>query len=357
MADARQKTGRLRPLPYGANYLDWHDMHELRAAIESRVLFRYQTPEMSQASKLEDLAKGLFGVRHALALQNCTQGLRVALVATQPSVGDVVYVPAVTFVAVVGAVLSCGLIPVLLDVDDHFRFDFSRLPADAERAIVAHMEGAVNPIRAGCKYVIEDAAQALGAHHQDGRMVGACGYAGVFSFHHNKVLTSGEGGLLITNSDRCYELSRAYHDHGATRVHGAYPTWKAETFFGENLVASEATAAIQLQQFRWLDDILAGLERGYAVMRELVPERGFFSVIDRGPGDVKVSLRVLFESTEHRQRAMDGLRQRQLPHWTLDKYFLPDHPVFRDRQSIYSDGFPWNLVGSIDTAPCDYSDT
>src|SRR5437879_3515767 len=127
-----------RFLPYGANYLDWSDMSELRAAVEQKVLFRYQTESESMASRLERRVSEELGVSHVLAVHNCTEALRLALVSTRPRTGDVVYIPAVTFVAVAGAVLATGLIPVPVDVDDSFALDASLLPSDAPRVIAAH---------------------------------------------------------------------------------------------------------------------------------------------------------------------------------------------------------------------------
>src|SRR5437763_3030937 len=98
----------MRFLPYGANYLDWADMTELRDAIDHGVLFRYQTESESTASQLERVVSRRLGARHALAVHNCTEALRLALISTRPRVGDLVFIPAVTFVAVAGAVLSSG---------------------------------------------------------------------------------------------------------------------------------------------------------------------------------------------------------------------------------------------------------
>lgn len=334
----------MRRLPYGANYLDLGEMTELREAIRERILFRYQTIVRSAGDRFEERCRAEFGARHALAVHNCTEAIRLALIASRPSVGDVVYVPAVTFVAVAGAVLSCGMVPVLVDVDEDLRFDPGAVPAGARRAIVAHMEGTVSPLPAHVPFVIEDCAQAMGARHSDGRPVGTAGTAGVFSFHHNKVLTSGEGGLVLTGDDELYARMRSYHDHGATRVQGEYPTWRAGAFYGENLVASEVQTAVQIQQVRHLGEIRSGLERGYAAMAAAIGDVPDVRVRRRAAGDVKISIIVEFECTERRRCAEAALRAAGLPFWTLDKYFLPDHPVVRDRQSPYADGFPWNLA-------------
>ncbi|MER6913556.1 DegT/DnrJ/EryC1/StrS family aminotransferase [Streptomyces sp. NPDC000594] len=337
----------LRFLPYGANYLDWSDMSELRHAVEQGVLFRYQTESESMASLLERRVAEKLGAAHVLAVHNCTEALRLALVSTRPRVGDPVHIPAVTFVAVAGAVLSTGLIPVPVDVDETFSLDTSLLPPDTQRVIVAHMEGTVAGLPEGVPYVIEDAAQALGAAFPDGRRAGTRGYAGTFSFHHNKVLTSGEGGLLVTQDPRAWEVMRCYHDHGSARVPGRYPTWNEGAYYGENFVTSEEVAAIQLQQFRHLDEILAGLERHYAIACEELPDRSDITPLPRAAGDAKISLRFRLESRELRDAAVARLTERSIANWTLGKYLLPEHPVLTSRRSLYADGFPWNLADGV----------
>lgn len=333
-----------RFLPYGANYLDWSDMRELREAVEHGVLFRYQTEDESIASRLERRAAERLGAGHVLAVHNCTEALRLALISTRPRSGDLVHIPAVTFVAVAGAVLSSGLIPVLVDVDDSLSLDTTLLPRGTRRVIVAHMEGTVAALPQGVPYVVEDCAQALGARFPDGRHAGTAGYAGTFSFHHNKVLTSGEGGLVVTGDADAWATMRCYHDHGSARVPGRYPTWDPDAHYGENFVTSEGVAAIQYQQFRHLDDLLAGLERMHALAMEELPDRHDLQVLPRAAGDAKISLRFRWESRELRDAAVATLTERGIANWTLNKYLLPEHPVLTGRRSLYSDGFPWNLA-------------
>ncbi|MFI9204067.1 DegT/DnrJ/EryC1/StrS family aminotransferase [Streptomyces sp. NPDC053048] len=340
----------LRFLPYGANYLDWDDMSELRHAVEHKVLFRYQTETESMASRLERTVARELDAGHVLAVHNCTEALRLALVSTRPRVGDVVHIPAVTFVAVAGAVLATGLIPVPVDVDDTFSLDASLLPDDAQRVIVAHMEGTVAPLPEGVPYVIEDTAQALGASFPDGRRAGTRGYAGTFSFHHNKVLTSGEGGLLVTNDERAWEVMRCYHDHGSARQPGRYPTWNEDAYWGENFVTSEEVAAIQLQQFRHLPEILAGLERHYAIALQELPDRPDIELMPRSAGDAKISIRFRLADRDLRDAAVARLTGQGIANWTLGKYLLPEHPVLKGRRSLYADGFPWNLADGVPRA-------
>lgn len=333
----------LRRLPYGANYLSFGEMPELSDAFREQVLFRYTTERESSGDLFEKAVVQKFGVSHALATVNCTQSLRLALMATKPKIGDKVYIPAMTFVAVAGAVLSCGLIPVLVDVDENYSLDVSKLPSDAERVIVAHMEGLVGLVP-NVKFSIEDCAQAMGAKHPDGKYAGTVGTAGVYSFHHAKVLTSGEGGLVVTNNSEIYGYIRGYHDHGSSRKHGEYPVWKDNACFGENMVAGEVQTSVQLQQLRHLDEITNGLDTGYAILKEIIPESSEYDILQRKEYDQKISLRIRFKEIAQQRRAIEAFKRANLPHWTFNRYFLPDHPILRDKKSLYADGFPWGLV-------------
>jgi len=333
----------LRSHPYGAQFLSAKDSPELFEALHERILFRYSTQDPSVSDRLEAHATQRFGVAGALTCPNGTQALRLALLATRPVSGSRVYIPAVTFVAVAGAVLSLGLIPVCVDVVDNFALDPSLLPEGAERVIVAYMDGMVAPVPQGPAFVIEDSAQAMGGRHADGRSVGSVGFAGTFSFQHAKVLTSGEGGLVVTRFGETRDLMRSYSDHGSTREQGKYPEWNDGAFFGENLRSNEAVAAVQLQQFRALDHILERLERHHASAVSALAGVDSVSLVPRTTGDPKVSVHIEFSDAEARTAAQTELDGADLPSWSLDKYLLPDHPVLRSKASLFADGYPWSF--------------
>src|SRR5690606_18694139 len=140
--------------------------------------------------------------------------LITALVGLGIGTGDEVIVPGYTYIASAAAVLTVGAIPVIAEVDDTLTLD----PRDVERKITpltkaimpVHMRGLPAQMdeimaiarRHGLK-VIEDVAQANGGRYK-GRMLGAIGDVGCFSFQHYKVITSGEGGMVVTDDDEVY---------------------------------------------------------------------------------------------------------------------------------------------------------
>jgi perosamine synthetase len=165
------------------------------------------------------------GTRFALSTSSCTGALHLALLALGVGPGDEVIVPEVTWVATASAVCYTGATPVLVDIDpDTWCIDLqsaSRVISSRTRVIVpVHLYGhpadmvALNELaQAHGLKVLEDAAPALGAE-VDGRKVGALSDVGAFSFQGAKIMTAGEGGMLVTSDEALYERVRFLGDHG-----------------------------------------------------------------------------------------------------------------------------------------------
>jgi perosamine synthetase len=152
------------------------------------------------------------GRKHAVTTMNGTAALHLALVGLGVSPGDEVIIPSFTMVACVDAVLYCGAVPVFCDIDPQ---TFTVDPQDVERKITkktkvimpVHIYGHpadMDPILVLGKQhdiaVLEDAAEAHGAEYR-GRLCGAMGDAAAFSFYGNKIITTGEGGMVVTDDD------------------------------------------------------------------------------------------------------------------------------------------------------------
>jgi len=165
------------------------------------------------------------GTRHGIACSNGTTGLHMALEVLGIGPGDEVIIPDFTIVVTANVILLAGAKPVLVDVD---RATACIDPALIEAAItprtkaimVVHMYGHpcdMDPIREIARrhrlYVIEDCCESHGAQYK-GRMTGALSDIAVFSFYGNKVITSGEGGMLTTDNDEWAAKARTYRDNG-----------------------------------------------------------------------------------------------------------------------------------------------
>ena len=211
-------------------------------------------------------------VDHAVAVTSCTTGLHLSLVALGIGPGDEVIVPSFTWIASANAVLYCGAIPILCDIDPvTFNLDIddlsNRVTAKTKAVIAVHLFGLcadIDRLREKLPekiYIIEDAACAAGAIH-NGRPAGSIGDLAVFSFHPRKTITTGEGGMITTsNSDLAGRL-RILRNHGASvseeqRHHGPRPHLLPDfNVLGFNYRMTDLQGALGLVQLQRLDKLI-----------------------------------------------------------------------------------------------------
>lgn len=192
------------------------------------------------------------GTRYALTASNGTAGLHLALLAAGIRAGDEVIVPDLTFIATANAVTYIGATPVLVDIDaDTLCISpeaIERALTPRTRAVIpVHLYGhpadmdAINAIaEAHDLVVIEDAAEAHGAAYK-GRRVGGLGTCGVFSFYGNKVITSGEGGMITTDDETLHKTAKLLRDHAMS------PTrryWHEEVGFNYRMTNLQAALGV-----------------------------------------------------------------------------------------------------------------
>jgi perosamine synthetase len=162
---------------------------------------------------------------HAISCSNGTVALHLALLALGVSPGDEVIVPTLTFVATANAVTYCGAHPVFVDSEpETWNIDTERLEAAVtprtRGIVVVHLYGHpvdMDPVLAVARrhglFVVEDAAEAHGARYR-GRPVGSLGDIATFSFYGNKIMTTGEGGMVVTNNAGLAEATRQLRGQG-----------------------------------------------------------------------------------------------------------------------------------------------
>jgi perosamine synthetase len=199
------------------------------------------------------------GVRHAVACSNGTTALHLALVALGVGPGDEVIVPTLTFVATANTVTYCGAQPVFVDAEpDTWTIDPAAIEAKitprTKGIIVVHLFGHpadMDPINALARrhglFVLEDAAQAHGAEYR-GRRAGSLSDIATFSFFGNKIVTTGEGGMVVTDDDAIAGRMRLL------RTHGMDPNRRYwHPVIGYNYRMTNLTAAIGLAQLERVD--------------------------------------------------------------------------------------------------------
>ena len=210
----------------------------------------------------EGVAKYL-GVNHAVSVSNGTVALHLALMTLGIGKGDEVILPSLTYVASANAVTYTGATPVFADsLYESWQID----PEDVERKItdktkaimVVHLYGQPCDMDAIMKiakdhnlYVIEDCAEAFGSKYK-GRCVGSFGDISAFSFYGNKTITTGEGGMVVTNDKALAERAAHIKDQGMSRTQEYW-----HDIIGYNYRMTNICAAIGLAQLEKADDFIA----------------------------------------------------------------------------------------------------
>lgn len=238
-----------------------HDERErarLLDVLDSRVWWR---TDGSRVLEFERAFAAFHGARHGVAVTNGTAALEVVMCALGIGPGDEVIVPDYTFVATASAVLFAGALPVLVDVQPGtWCIDPERAEAAVgprTRAIVAvHLGGHPADLDALAELaerrgitLVEDCAHAHGSEWR-GRRVGTRGAAGTFSFQQGKLMTAGEGGLVIVDDDELERRARSAHDCG--RLPGEW--FYAHFGYGSNYRMSEWQGAVLGAQLERLDE-------------------------------------------------------------------------------------------------------
>jgi perosamine synthetase len=214
--------------------------------------------------RFEQSFAGYIGVRHAIAVPHCTSALHLALLALGIGKGDEVIVPECSWIASAAPITYVGAQPVFADIDP---ITWCISPESIERLITVKTRAvipvglyglpadmlAIRKIAERFKlHLIEDAAQSLGGKYS-GKMSGSAADIAAFSFHGTKTLTTGEGGMFVTNDEAIFERAQFLRDHGRSRVN-------YRNFFNTEVAykykMSDLQAAFGLAQLERVDELL-----------------------------------------------------------------------------------------------------
>ncbi len=271
---------------------------EVNDVLETGILMRYgfDGPRKGiwKSIELEKAITQTFGCQYAQLTSSGTAALTTAMAALNIGVGDEVIMPAFTFVASFEAVLSIGAIPVLVDVDETLTLNpdavTAALTPKTKCIMPVHMCGSManlDALKTICDehdlVLLEDACQSIGGSYK-GKMLGTIGHAGTFSFDFVKMITTAEGGVVMTNSKDVYIKCDGYTDHGHDHT-GIDRGADLHPFIGYNFRISELHAAVGLAQIRKLDTFLALQKKNNKSLRsylEQIPEVTFRQVPEGG---------------------------------------------------------------------------
>jgi 8-amino-3,8-dideoxy-alpha-D-manno-octulosonate transaminase len=259
----------------GYEIIGQEENEQLLDVISRKIVFRYgfdaERKGIYKVAQFEKEFADYCGVKHALAVSSGTAALRVALAALGIGPGDEVITQGFTFVATWESILETGAVPVFAEIDDTLCLD----PKDVARKITprtkaiipVHMCGAHAGITEILKVadsrgipVIEDTAQSCGGSF-NGKYLGSFGKLGTFSFDSVKTMTTGEGGMVITNDRDLYVRASEYHDHGHDHNPAVSRGLEKRNFIGFNYRMMELQGALGLAQLRKLDSVILKKQR------------------------------------------------------------------------------------------------
>ncbi len=259
----------------GYEVIGEEEKQEILEVLSRGVLFRYEFDQQREGvykvAEFEREFAKYCGVQHALAVSSGSAALKVALAALGVGPGDEVITQGFTFVATWESIFDIGAIPVFAEIDDTLCLDpddlTRKITASTKAIIAVHMCGAQASMREILKAadrqgvpVLEDTAQSCGGR-LGGKALGSFGKMGTFSFDSVKTITTGEGGMIITDDEELYVRASEYHDHGHDHNPAVGRGLEKRNFLGFNYRMMELQGALGLAQLRKLDRIILKRQR------------------------------------------------------------------------------------------------
>lgn len=332
--------------------IDEDDLHAVREVLASGYLVQGK-----KVAAFEQIVADYVGTKYAVVVSNCTAALHLSLLALDVRPGDLVLVTAYSWLSTANVIELCGAHPVFVDISpDSFNMNPDCLKKALERLMTAtdsgrrvkailpvHTFGQMADMPAILKLaelynipVIEDAACALGATLH-GRLAGAWGVMGCFSFHPRKAITTGEGGIITTNDSSLARHLRALRNHGLD------PDASSPDFImpGFNYRITEFQATLGITQMSKLDRIIAArrdLASFYDELLEGTPLQT--PVVFEGSNSVYQSYVVLLPEhlAPERQTIIEQLKRNGIE-TTIGTYNMPMTSYFRSRYGYQTGNF------------------
>jgi 8-amino-3,8-dideoxy-alpha-D-manno-octulosonate transaminase len=308
----------------------------LLQALENENLFRYLREDESQVRAFERRFAELIGSPHCLAVSSGTAALVCALIGLGLGPGDEVILPAYTYISSAAAIINVRAVPVIAEVDDSLTLD----PADVERKITpytraimpVHMRGIPSQMDALLEIakrhqlkVIEDTAQACGGSY-GGRRLGTLGDVGCFSLQHYKIITTGEGGAVVTADPSVFGRAMMYHDAGRPYWEG----YEGEVIPGVNYRMSELAGAIGRAQVGQLDPILARTRAAKRRILAGIAEAPGLQIqrVPDAEGDCGIVLILFLPNGDEARRFSAALKAEGCPTGTMYSGEFPDRHIY-----------------------------
>ncbi|NJH85447.1 aminotransferase class I/II-fold pyridoxal phosphate-dependent enzyme [Staphylococcus agnetis] len=350
---------------YGVYFYDDEEKKAVNRVITNQSPFRYYGKSMiNESEKLEKNCTEYFERSYAHTLNSGTSALITALHALDVGIQDEVIIPGYFFSAVYSAILLRGAIPVLAEIDDSLSIDIKdvkrKITPKTKCVIAIHMDGnpcAIEQLSLLCQrkkiYLIEDFSQCIGGNVNN-KKIGSFGDVSIASFQLNKMISSGEGGLLLTDKVDFYKKAVARSDIGLSRENRNIIESEDQFLtYGEGRRFNEISAAIMNVQLRKIDSIKNNMIKRKTI---IIDELGDISPItykkvNYDYGDIATTITFLFKNCIEAEKFWkaykvicpdEELRLFKHCDWGYHVYYNCLSLV--NKIEVLPGGFPWNLV-------------
>ena len=250
---------------------------------EGGVLFAHGFENLRKKFHIREFEKNFsrsMGCKHSLAVTSGTAAIKIGLKALGVKAGDEVITQSFNFIATIEAILDIGAKPIMININENLNMDLNELKKNITKKtkviLPVHMLG--NPcemneiIKISKKYnlkILEDNCEAIGGKFKN-KNLGTLGDIGVFSFDFGKTITTGEGGMIITNNKRYYDYCNEYHDHGHQNLKKLSRGNDKAKMPGFNYRMTEMQGAIGKVQLKKLNKILVENKKRYLALKEKI---------------------------------------------------------------------------------------
>jgi dTDP-4-amino-4,6-dideoxygalactose transaminase len=355
-------------IPMSSPVLDSEDIEAVQEVLETRYL------SLGPKTKaFESAISDYVGARFGVAVNSGTSGLHLAVIAAEIGPGDLVITTPFSFIASSNCILFEGAIPVFVDIDpvtynidpvqvQQAAIDLSAGGEAADRWLPKKLKGRAKEIKElkailtvdafgqPADYdpiqktadefdlkIIEDSCESLGATYKD-RYAGTLGDMGVFAFYPNKQMTTGEGGMLVTDNEEWALLYRSLRNQGRD----VFDAWLTHTRLGYNYRMDEMSAALGLSQFHRIEELLERRARVASWYNELLIDIPEIRIPQIAPETTRMSWFVYvikFDSRKTRDRIMKDLFLLSIP---TRPYFTPIHlqPFYMNKFGYKKGDYP-----------------
>lgn len=337
--------------PYFKEYFPTFSQEEKELVLKVLESGRLSSTAGSMTRRFEEEFSKFINVKHSLAVFNGTAALHTAVASLGIGAGDEVITTPFSFIASATAVLHNNAVPVFADIDlETLNIDpetiEDRITPRTKAVLVVHLAGHPAEMDEIMKIaqehelaVIEDCAQAIGSEYR-GRKVGSIGDVGCFSFYQSKNMTTGEGGMVTTDSEEIYRQAKLFINHGQEDRY-------YHVSLGWNYRLTELQAAVGLAQLAKIDQLNAQRERIAKIYtEELESLDGDLVQLPRSRGHVKHTWHIyqvllkLEKLRVNRDRIVEALRAENVLALVAYPRVIYENPLFL-KLAGYGRGCPW----------------